>query len=95
MKVTQETMRPVWDNIEETFLARFAETNGAPKKGTKDYESKKAEFFTGAMAALHALLNSPLTEELEDKEANGLSMPAFWVLPLMSGRDLKCEEKQH
>jgi len=92
MKVTQESMKPVWDNIEETFLARFAESTGAPRKGTKAYDKQKAEFFTGAMAALHALLNSPLTEELEDKEANGLSMPAFWVLPLLSGRDLKCEE---
>jgi hypothetical protein len=94
MKATQETMRPVWDNIEDTFLRRFDESNQMHKKGTKAYDKAKAEFFSGAMAALHAMLNSPLTNELTDSEANGLSMPAFWVLPIMSGRALKCEEKQ-
>lgn len=92
MKVSQETMRPVWDNIEETFLRRFSEENGGPKKGTKAYEKQKVEFFTGAMAALHATLASPLTETANEQEENGLSMPAFWVLPLLSGRELKCEE---
>ena len=92
MKVSQETMRPVWDNIEETFLRRFDEANNGPKKGTKAYEKAKIEFFTGAMAALHAVLASPLTETESEQEENGFSMPAFWVLALMSGRTLKCEE---
>ena len=92
MKTSLDTMRPVYDNIEQTFLRRFDEANGGPKKGTKAYEKAKVEFFTGAMAALHALLASPLTETESEQEENGLSMPAFWVLALMSGRELKCEE---
>ena len=87
--MTQEEMKPIWAAIEKSFVGRFS-TMGAPKKGSKAYEKQKVEFFTGAMSALLAVLSQE--ENIAQDEINGYSMPAFWVLPLLSGRELKCEE---
>ena len=88
--MTKDEMTPVYEAIEQRFLSRFSVENGGPKKGSKAYEKQKVEFFTGAMSALHAVLSQE--DNIAQDEINGYSMPAFWVLPLLSGRELKCEE---
>ena len=90
--MTIEEMRPTYDAIEKQFVSRFFGQHAQYKKGTKAYEKAKAEFFTGAMSALYATLSQ--RDDMTEQEVNGYSMPAFWVLALMSGRELKCEEGQ-
>lgn len=87
--MTRQEMDPVYKAIEKRWLDRAAHNF---KKGTKAYSTAKIEFFTGAMAALHAVLSQE--ENIAQDEISGYSMPAFWVLALMSGRDLKCEETE-
>jgi len=82
-------MKPIYDAIEQRFMGRMKPENGGPKKGSKTYDRAKGDFFAGAMSALNAMLSE---EDLPETMINGYSMPAFWVLSIMSGRDLKCEE---
>ena len=90
-----EKMKKVYDRIEQGFISRF-NTAEAPKVGTVAYNKAKAEFFAGACNGLLAMLSEEVDvngDYLPEETINGCSMPVFWIIPLLSGRELDCEKE--
>jgi len=53
------------------------------KKGSDKYIKAQAEFFTGAMAALIAIIQQPTF--IKETTDMGKAMPPMWVFPIMTG----------
>lgn len=99
--------KAIYAHIEQQFKSRIAaarQQGDKLKPGSVSYNKKQAEFFTGAMAALVAVVNqSPADIEAVFNEAggnkveldpnyqqtlNGKAMPPSWVIGIMRGDDL-------
>lgn len=81
-------MDNIYNRIEEQFKQRVSSCPSAyGKPGSKKYSDQQAEFFTGAMAALIAIVESeqPLDLPADMKERHGLAMPPKWVISIMRG----------
>ena len=52
------------------------------KHGTRKYFTAQAEYFSGAMCAMQAVLTTPDDPKLHE------SIPPKWVIALMSDRDI-------
>lgn len=96
----------IYTAIEQQFKKRIeaARQQGEKlKPGSAAYIKKQAEFFTGAMAALVAVvdmnpaqLNNELTkgEGPEAKQRlHGKAMPPSWVFSIMRGDDIIAENE--
>ncbi len=71
----------IYAAVERQFEARIAANN--IKKGSAKYLKMQGEFYTGAMAALVAIIEQPtFVKETKDM---GLAMPPKWVFPIMTG----------
>lgn len=71
----------IYAAVERQFESRVAANN--IKKGSVKYLKMQAEFYTGAMAALVAIIEQPtFVKETKDMAR---AMPPRWVCPIMSG----------
>lgn len=66
--------------IESQWTSRAAAQGLKP--GTKTYQRAEVEFFTGAMAAINALLPHAEPDHLSP------AVPVIWVINAMSGRPI-------
>ena len=70
--------------IEKTFVNRMVSLGIKPK--TKAYENARAEFFTGAMAALSAVVESGEfvnSDEMDAGLLGGFQLPPKWIFGIM------------
>jgi hypothetical protein len=73
-----------YEYIEKQFKARMS--NADVKPTSKKYKDAQADFFSGAMSAMCAAIdtNETLTSE-QKKELYGKAMPPRWVFSIMRG----------
>lgn len=72
--------------IENKWKSRAHNQGLKPK--TKTYLTAQAHFFCGAMEAMHYLQAAPGDEKLHK------SIPPWWVIAILSGRDITEEQKE-
>ena len=85
-----EKRNQIHKEIEETFVSRMQSLG--VKKGTEEYSTARTEFFTGAMAAMHAIVNAEEfknTDEMDKPQLGGFYMPPIWVFGIMRGDDFE------
>ena len=83
------------EKIEETFKGR-AKAFGL-KKGTKAYDKERTAFFTGAMTAMHTILEEgeyANTTEMEESKVKGRTMNPEWVICIMTGQEMIFEKEK-
>jgi hypothetical protein len=82
----------IYSRIEEQFKNRAKEWDLKP--GSMAYKKHQAHFFSGAMAAMVAVVEFPddvkqlFTDVPDLKARHGRAMPPKWVFGIMGGDDL-------
>ena len=85
----------ILNQIEETFVKRMA--SGYVHPGSDEYNMARQEFFTGAMAAMSAIMEVgefKNSEMVSEGALGGLRMPPHWVFGIMRGDDFEHNYKE-